>query len=185
MQARSDTPASHVGMLLLAHPVLQDPSFARSVVLLSSHDANGALGVVLNQPLDQRLGDVSGEFAIGPLAAVPLYRGGPVETDKLIFAGWRWLEERSEFQIQFGLDPVRAEQLALDASATLRGFFGYAGWSAGQLEQEMAVGTWVVAEPADFDLSAKDGAALWRQLMGEVNPQLLVSADEPEDPTLN
>src|SRR4051812_5602667 len=73
---------SLAGQLLLAHPVLQDAHFKRTVVLLSSHDADGAMGVVLNRPLSRQLGEVNAEFALGPLAGVPLYYGGPVEPDQ-------------------------------------------------------------------------------------------------------
>ena len=60
------------GTLLLAHPSMRDPNFRRSVVLMSAHNAEGAMGVVLNRPLHKRLGELSGEFALGPLASVPL-----------------------------------------------------------------------------------------------------------------
>jgi putative transcriptional regulator len=185
MTAPRPSPESLAGQLLLAHPGMKDPNFGRGVVLLSAHDADGAVGLVINRPLGKVLGELGPDFAVGPLAKVPLYRGGPVETDKLIFAGWRWREESAEFEIQFGLDPERAEALALDGGAVLRGFLGYSGWGKGQLEHEMKRATWFVAEPAGFNLSAADGSGLWRMILGALDPELKLLADEPDDPSLN
>lgn len=185
MKSRGSKGESLAGQLLLSHPAMKDPNFGRAVVLLSAHDAEGALGVVINRPLGRALGELSPDFAVGALAQVPLYRGGPVETDKLILAGWRWRSDTGDFEVQFGLDPERAERLALDPQATLRGFLGYAGWSQGQLEREMRQQTWFVADPANFNLASGDGAELWRLVLGALDPELKLLADEPEDPSRN
>lgn len=185
MKTRHKTPRSLTGQLLLAHPVMRDPNFGRAVVLMSAHDPNGALGVVINRPLRQRLDDVSTDFALGPLAAVPVYRGGPVETEKLILAAWRWRESTDEFELQFGLDVERATELAQVGDFTLRAFLGYAGWSGGQLETEMQQNAWFVAGPADYNLEAEEGTALWRLILGSLDPELKLLADEPDDPSRN
>lgn len=186
MKARRRTPgASLAGNLLLAHPAMKDPNFGRTVVLMSAHDDNGALGVVINRPLRRRLDEISVDFALGPLAKVPLYAGGPVETEKLILTAWRWRDEAEEFELQFGLDPERAAALVGEPGYTLRGFLGYAGWGKGQLENEMNHNTWFVAGPADYNLGADDGPALWRLILGSLDPELKLLADEPEDPSKN
>lgn len=185
MKARRKNSDSLAGQLLLAHPAMKDPNFHRSVVLMSAHDADGALGVVLNRPLGRRLDELSPDFALGPLAAVPLYAGGPVEQEKLILAAWRWLRNREEFELHFGLDPERATALVAEPGCTLRGFLGYSGWGKGQLENEMEHRTWFVASPGDYNLASDDGPALWRLILGSLDPELKLLADEPEDPTLN
>lgn len=183
MKSRRPRPETLAGRLLLAHPVLKDPNFTRSVILLSSHDADGALGVVLNRPLSRRLGELDEAFIATPLAQVPLYRGGPVETEKLILAAWRWSD--GGFELQFGLDPERATLLLADPRTILRGFLGYAGWGKGQLENEMRHRTWFVADPTGYNLSSEDGAGLWRMVIGSLDPELKLLADEPEDPSKN
>jgi len=75
---------SLAGQLLLAHPALRDPNFRRTVILLSAHGDEGAMGVVLNRRLDKQLGELNSEFALGPLAGVPVYAGGPVDPQQLI-----------------------------------------------------------------------------------------------------
>jgi putative transcriptional regulator len=182
---RSNTKASLAGNLLLAHPVMKDPNFGRTVIMMSAHDANGALGVVINRPLRRRLDEVSADFALSPLSKVPLYAGGPVETEKLILVAWRWREEVEEFELQFGLDPQRAAEIVAEPGYTLRGFLGYAGWGKGQLENEMKQNTWFVTGPAGYNLGAEDGPALWRMILGSLDPELKLLADEPEDPSKN
>jgi putative transcriptional regulator len=185
MKPRRPRHDSLAGQLLLANPMLKDPNFIRTVILLSAHDAEGALGVVLNRPLGRRLGDLGEDFASGPLAPVRLYRGGPVETEKLILAGWRGHDGTGEFELHFGLDPERATFLLTDPRATVRGFLGYSGWGKGQLENEMKHQTWLVAPPADYNLEAEEGSGLWRLIIGSLDPELKLLADEPDDPSKN
>lgn len=178
-------PESLAGRLLLAHPALKDPNFGRSVVLLSAHDPDGALGVIINRPLGRSLGTLGAGFSHGPLAGVPLYCGGPVATEKLVLAAWRWAADSGSFELQFGLDPDEAARLAGKDGIALRGFLGYAGWSRGQLEQEMRRTTWFVAEPEGFNLGAAEGAGLWKMILGALDPELKLLAGEPDDPSRN
>mgnify|MGYP001275688117 CR=1 FL=1 len=185
MRTRRTPKESLAGHLLLAHPVMRDPNFGRAVVLMSAHDANGALGVVINQPLRRTLEEISADFALSPLSAVPVYRGGPVETEKLILAAWRWHEKTDDFELQFGLDVDRALELIAEPDITMRAFLGYSGWGKGQLENEMKHNTWFVAGPADYNLDAHDGPALWRMILGSLDPELKLLVDEPDNPSLN
>ncbi|MES1195234.1 MAG: YqgE/AlgH family protein, partial [Opitutus sp.] len=175
---------SLAGQLLLAHPVLRDPHFRRTVVLLSGHDADGAMGVVLNRPLDKQLGEINAEFALGPLAGVPLYYGGPVEPEQLIIVTWQWIAADHAFQLHFGVEVEQAAALVGTPGVTLRAFLGYAGWSKGQLENEMKHDTWLVSTVEGEILGQSDGVALWRQILGSINPELKLMADEPDDPTV-
>ena len=173
------------GQLLLAHPALRDPNFRRAVVLLSVHNEEGAVGVVLNRPLQRRIGDLNADFSAGPLAGIPLYAGGPVEPEQLIIAGWRWLEEELAFQLHFGLEPDQAGELLASPGVTLRGFLGYSGWSKGQLENEMKHHTWFTTTVDSGLLARCDGPELWRTILGSLDPELKLMAGEPDDPTVN
>jgi putative transcriptional regulator len=174
---------SLAGSLLLAHPVLRDPNFRRTAVLMSTHGPEGAMGVVLNRPLGKRLGEFKGDFALGPLASTPIFTGGPVETEQLILAAWQ--SRKDAFQLHFGIDPVKAAELLGDESTRLRAYLGYSGWSAGQLENELESGTWIVASPpADlFERPMHD--ALWRGLLSEEGDQWRLLVEEPEEPGKN
>lgn len=182
-ERRKDTKDTVAGSLLLAHPSMRDPNFRHSVVLMSVHNAEGAMGVVLNRPLGKRLGEFSGDFALGPLATVPVFTGGPVQTEQLVLAAW---EARPDgFRLHFGVEPARAIQLLAEESAHVRAFVGYSGWSAGQLENEMTHHTWVVAEvPEDLLIQAQDDS-LWRTVLGREGAEWRLLADEPEHPEKN
>lgn len=179
---KSDTLA---GQLLLAHPALREKTFKRTVILLSAHSGEGAMGVVLNRPLDQQLGELNSEFALGPLAGVPVYAGGPVEPGQLIIVAWQWLEKESAFQLHFGIEPAQAADLVGSPGVTLRAFLGYAGWGEGQLENELKHDTWLVTTVEGEILGKSDGVGLWRQILGSIDPELKLQAGEPEDPTVN
>lgn len=185
MKERNKGVKTLAGQLLLAHPTLRDPSFARAVILMSAHDAAGAMGVVLNRPVGRPLGELSPDFALTPLADLPVYRGGPVETGKLILVAWQLREQAGELQLNFGLEPERAFALFGTPGVTLRAFLGYAGWSRGQLENEMQHHTWFTAPLERYNLGAADGPGLWRMILGSLDPELKLLADEPDDPTLN
>jgi len=173
------------GQLLLAHPALRDPNFRRTAILLSVHNEEGAMGVVLNRPLDQQLGELDEAFAVGPLAGVPVYHGGPVEPEQLIIVSWQWIEPEKAFQLHFGIEPEKAAELVGTPGLTLRAFLGYSGWSKGQLENELKHDTWLVTVVAGTELVRLDGVPLWRSILVRVDPELKLLAEEPEDPTEN
>ena len=185
MQVRRGKHESLAGQLLVSHPRMLDPNFHRTVILLSAHDADSALGVVLNRPLGRTLGTNSPGFALTPLAGIPLYQGGPVEQEKLILVAWHTRSQTGEFELQFGLEPDRAVDIADVPGVTVRGFLGYSGWGKGQLENEMKHQTWFIAPAAQYNLTAAEGPALWRMVLGSLDPELKLFADEPDNPSLN
>ncbi len=172
-----------VGSLLLAHPRLQDDNFRRTVILMSAHSSEGAMGVVLNRPVGRNLGDLNGEFSLGPLVSVPVYHGGPVQPEQLMLAAWQ--AEEDGFKLYFGIEPEKAAQLAAEEGTHLRAFLGYSGWTGGQLEGEMKKDTWVIAAvPADLMAHTPD-KALWRTVLGDLGHEWRLLANEPEDPGVN
>lgn len=184
MRERSETTReSLAGSLLLAHPALRDPNFRRAVVLMSVHNDEGAMGVVLNRPLKQHLGELNGEFALGALASVPLYSGGPVQTEQLLLVAWQ--PQADGFRLHFGLEPERASVLVAEEGVHLRAFLGYSGWGGGQLEKELKQNTWVVTGVPPGILTGADDAAMWRAVLGNLGEEWRLLAEEPEDTSLN
>ena len=164
---------------------MRDPHFKRTVILLSAHAPEGAMGVVLNRPMGKQLAEINSVFALGPLAGVPLYAGGPVEPEQLIIVLWQWLKAENAFQLHFGIEPEKAAELVGTPGLTVRAFLGYAGWSKGQLESEMKRDTWIASVVAGDQLEQADGVELWRNLLGELDPDLKFLAGEPDDPSVN
>jgi putative transcriptional regulator len=155
------------GCLLVGSPRLLDPNFARTVVLVISHDSEGSFGLVLNRPLDHTLGDVLPDVA--PAAAsVPVLQGGPVQTDALQFMCRHERVGRSVLpgvSVGASLD----ELLAVSPQAEgIRAYLGYSGWGEGQLESETAEGSWIVAPARDAHAFDVPAARLWVSVLREL-----------------
>lgn len=186
MTARNPDSSSELGgSLLLAHPSLRDENFKHTVILIASHDSEGAMGVVLNRPLDRCLGELNTEFGLSGLAQVPLFAGGPVQTTQVILCVWRPNPESDGFQLMFGIDPQRAEELVNEEGVHMRAFLGYAGWTAGQVEEELERETWVVSPLVADLLEDTPDEQLWRDLLAQIDDEWKLLADEPDDPSLN
>jgi len=182
-ERRKGTKQSIAGSLLVAHPALKDPNFRHTVILMSAHSAEGAMGVVINRPLGQRLGELNGDFALGAMAGVPLYVGGPVQPEQLLLVAWQTREDG--FQLHFGIEPDKAGQLLGEGTAEIRAFRGYSGWSGGQLENELKHNTWIVTDvPGDLLKQPQDDS-LWRRVLGSLGDDWRLLADEPDDPARN
>jgi putative transcriptional regulator len=142
--------------LLLSMPQLQDPNFARSVVLLCEYNPDGAFGLVLNRPTSVAASEmVRLEPPVIAGNDMPLWIGGPVEPQR----GWILLadEPDAEFKlIRDGLYLSTSQTLlraVLEASPAPRArvLAGYAGWGPGQLDEELAQSAWLMAD-VDLDL---------------------------------
>ncbi|MCZ7414505.1 MULTISPECIES: YqgE/AlgH family protein [unclassified Streptomyces] len=182
--------SSLTGRLLVATPALTDPNFERAVVLLLDHDADGSLGVVLNRPTPVDVGEILEPWA--GLAGAPgvVFQGGPVSLDAALGValipggegplGWRRVHGA------IGLVDLDAPPEVLAAElGFLRIFAGYAGWGAGQLEQELEEGAWYVVDSEPGDVSSPDPEGLWRAVLRRQRGVLALVATYPDDPSLN
>src|SRR6478752_258679 len=152
--------------LLLSMPQLQDPNFARTVVLLCEYNPDGAFGLVLNRPMSVAASEmVRLEPPVVGGNDMPLCIGGPVEPQR----GWILLAEEphTEFKcIRDGLylstsQVLLREVLEARPAPRARVLAGYAGWGPGQLDEELAESAWLMAD-ADLDLVFDVAAAdMW------------------------
>ena len=177
---------SFAGSLLIAHPSMTEGYFSHTVILLMVHSGEeGSLGLVLNHPLDQTLGDYDQKFAGTELALVPLFNGGPVSRDQLIFVAWKQTDNTGTMKLYFGIDESKAREIIEnDPEFELRGFFGYSGWSEGQLEEELEMDVWVLTQ-LSAQLSDLDNPKVWQKLLASEGPEMRLLAGEPEDLSLN
>jgi putative transcriptional regulator len=176
------------GKLLVASPALVDPNFARSVVFITEHNEEGAMGIVLDRPSETlvgeavpQLGDVAGEEA-------PVYVGGPVQPSALVVlaefsdpvaAAWIVVAD-----VGFASADADMDELP-DAVRRARVYAGYSGWGPGQLEAEMEVDSWIVEPPLPKELFPDDPEALWSDVLARKGGEYALVARMPVDPSMN
>ena len=180
------------GRLLIATPPLEDPNFDRTVIYVLEHHDEGALGVVLNRPSPEELGDPLAGWADLQSDPSLIFVGGPVEPDALIaLARVRApLDEDEEHLAPLGGDLASADLAADPASvltsiSALRVFRGYSGWGPGQLEGEIEAGAWLVLDPDPNDLFTPEPDELWRDVLRRQPGRLAWLADAPDDLSWN
>lgn len=178
------------GLLLVASPALKDPNFFRAVVLMVQHNDEGALGLVLNRPLETTVSEAWEQVNDdGCSVEGVLHQGGPCEGPLMVVHTDHSL---SEVEVRPGLyfstqrDSV--EQLVSMNKCPMRFFVGYAGWGPGQLEAELEEGAWLAVQAAGDEVFG-DSTQLWGGVIeavsraaieGVVKPQAM-----PDDPSFN
>jgi putative transcriptional regulator len=173
------------GKLLVAHPNLLDPNFRRTVLFISAHEPNeGALGVILNRPLDKHVCDLVNESPPEGLADVPVFLGGPVGKDQLMLAAFEW-ENGEGLKVNHGVNVDEATAIAGTNPKSICAFVGHAGWGAGQLEAEMKQKAWVLQKPSRALLNPERLPKLWFDIMRGLGPWFKMLSAAPDDPSLN
>jgi putative transcriptional regulator len=180
-----ETPKSLAGSLLVAHPSMLDPNFRRAVLFLSAHSCeDGALGIILNRPLGKQVGQLVTETPPGGLETVPVFFGGPVGRDRLMFAAFEW-KNGSGLKLDHNVGIEEASERVGKNPASVRAFVGYAGWTAGQLEEEMKQNAWVVQKAQRSALKLDAVPKMWFEIMRGLGPWFKMLAAAPDDPSLN
>ncbi len=180
------------GRLLVATPPLEDPNFDRTVIYVLEHHVEGALGVVINRPSDEQLGEPLERWADLQAAPQIVFQGGPVEPDALIalaLANLPLVEATDE------LSPVAGRVTSADLStdpafvagavSAVRVFRGYAGWGPTQLDGEIDAGAWLVLDAEPEDVFTDDPSQLWRSVLRRQGGRLAWLAAAPDDLSAN
>lgn len=169
--------------LLLAMPQLHDPNFARAVVLMIEHGAQGSFGLVINQPspitATELLDSLEMSWRGDPSAVV--WSGGPVSpsTGWVLHEPWPsrvrggLVEVSDEISLSTSPDQLRA--IALAPPGRIRLLLGYSGWGPGQLAEEMAAGAWLHAEASPDLVFETPADQIWERAVRSlgVNPEAM------------
>ncbi len=184
------SPPTLKGHLLLDGGKLDGSAFFRSVVLVCQHDPKGAFGLVLTQPTDRRLEDILPLELPPHLAGLKVFHGGPVQPNAFSFLHFHPQTATGNVMdhLSLGHEPEILERVASGwtESQRLFVFAGYAGWSPGQLDDEIRRDSWL-HQPADPGMFAQlDPSLLWRKLLRQRSDwQCHLLAESPEDLTWN
>lgn len=169
------------GQLLVATPLIVDPNFSRTVVYLFGDD-DGPAGVVLNRPSELPVTEVLPGWDRVAASPPVVHYGGPVAVEHAIALGSG--EHREMVAPGLGLIDLEADPDTL-APDSARIFAGYAGWSASQLEHEIAEHSWFVLPGTVFDVLDPEPQTLWRRVLARQPDDVKRFATYPEDPGLN
>jgi putative transcriptional regulator len=177
------------GQLLLDSGRLQGSFFQRSVVLICQHDAEGAFGLVLNQHAGKNASEVFLTDLPESLQDLPLFVGGPVQPTALSFLRTETFLPEANVISNLGLGHSLDELIELGGQPApgrkVKLFAGYAGWSPGQLEDEMRREAWLT-HPASLELIFDvDPADMWRAILKKMGGTYRLLADSPEDLSWN
>jgi len=169
------------GHLLVAAPSLFD-YFRRSVVLVIEHSDDGAMGVVLNRASETPVAEAVPTLA--PLADrdEPVYVGGPVAPEAVVALGDFDDPEEAATPLIGSLGVLDPDHLEPELRH-LRVYAGYAGWSSGQLDEEVEQGAWIVEEATPADPFS--GGDLWSAVLERKGGSFALLATMPADPSLN
>ena len=177
------------GQLLLDSGQLQGSFFQRTVVLICQHDAEGAFGLVLNRTTGNNVGEMIVADLPEALKSCPLYLGGPVQPSALSFLhSDAFIPDANvipNLSLGHSLDSLVDFGESLSPTRKIKMFPGYAGWSPGQLEDEMKRKAWLT-HPASLELvfdTALD--QLWQTILRSKGWQYKLLAQSPEDLSAN
>jgi len=179
------------GHLLIAAPQLDTPIFARSVILMLDHNQDGAMGLILNQPINTLITDLAGKiFEEGFEWDKPLHLGGPVPGSLIVLHTLAGLGDHEIIPGVFvTLDVALVQQIIRQRPEPSLVIANYSGWGPGQLEGEFGWDSWITL-PATSDHVFWTGEKdLWKVVVGEVNAiklsEFLGLKTRPADPRLN
>ncbi len=155
--------------LLLAMPQMEDPNFARAVVLLCKHEREGAMGLVVNRPSATLVSSVlEVEPPLRHDNGLQIWMGGPVETER----GWLLLADNpgtpETIDVSAGvflsgsMEMLRRSIEEESSSGRARFLLGYAGWAAGQLESELAASAWLTVDVSADLIFRTDPGEMWQ-----------------------
>jgi putative transcriptional regulator len=175
------------GKLLIAGAGLWDPNFRRTVVLIGHHDEQGAVGVVLN-----RVSELSVDEAVPTLSDLvmpgePLFLGGPVQTQAAVVLADLERPERVDVVAlgSIGFLPEEVDDEVTREIRRARVFAGYAGWGAGQLEEELEEESWLVEPALPGDVFTDEPERLWERVLERKGRAFDLLRLMPLDPSLN
>lgn len=190
----SDVPKGNVeiGSLLMAEPLMKDPYFGRSVILvLDKPEDNGHFGLILNKPTEMTLQDLMPEWEEGK--RIPIYCGGPVDLQRMFLLHTLGEELGDSMEVAPGifvgadLDKIISYiEDGGEVEGRMRFFIGYCGWSPGQLAAEISGNTWAVNTFAGGENLLKGlGDDYWRREVADLGEDYRSWLIVPTDPSLN
>ncbi len=180
------------GSLLIANPVLPDPNFSRTVILLCNHNEQGSFGLVINRSAELKAPDLFSSIDILKSYNEKIYIGGPV-SQSMVFYLFRSSQDVGDLDevcsgVYLGSSLETLESLCLDIDKqkdNVRFYLGYSGWSGGQLDGEMEQNSWLI-QSADEQIVFLDSEDLmWPKAVNSLGEEYQYLTKAPVNPQWN
>jgi putative transcriptional regulator len=175
------------GKLLVSSGGLFDPNFRHTVVLIGEHNADGALGVVLNRALDVTVAQAAAPLSRLVPEGEPLYQGGPVQPTSTVLLADLAHPDLADMRV-FGSIGFLVGEVEDDVVPNIhraRVYVGYSGWGPGQLEAEVAAGSWIVESAQEADVFTDAPDLLWSRVLQRKGGKYAQLSRMPYDPSMN
>jgi putative transcriptional regulator len=180
------------GSLLIANPVLPDPNFSRTVILLCNHDEQGSFGLVINRSVQLGATDLFSSIDILKSYNEKIYIGGPV-SEEMVFYLYRSTKSIDDLDevcpgVYFGSSLETLESLYLDISnpqQNIRFYLGYSGWSSGQLDGEMEQNSWLAQSAEERLVFLDQEDQIWSQSVNSLGEKYQYLTKAPVNPQWN
>lgn len=177
------------GRVLISEPFMLDQYFKRSVVYLTEFNEEGAVGFMLNKPMEIKISEILVDF---PDFEAIVYLGGPVQAQNLFYLHTKGDLLNDSIEVGKGIywngnfeQLKEAIKQQLITEKDIRFFLGYSGWDGEQLKGELKENSWFIQDFDASQLFAKAADDLWKDLLKEADSRIAPMADFPEDPNLN
>lgn len=176
------------GVFLVASPNLTDPNFRQTVVLICEFGPEGTLGIIVNRPTNVPLSEALPQITALKETSHVLFAGGPVQPNGILMlfrvrqepAGSRRVFE--EVYLGGNMQTLERVLTRPEPTETFRAYAGYAGWAPGQLEFEMALGSWATVQADARSIFEKESANLWLDMLRTLStPRVIRSRVIPRE----
>ncbi len=180
------------GSFLVASPMLTDPNFVRTVVLMCEHGEGGSWGLVVNRRTALTFGELLDDLPFPASSTAGVYWGGPVEPSRMQVLHHLRRDVPEEMEIcrgvQLGLEAETFREVvahSLIPGEHLQAYVGHAGWGAGQLEAELSFGSWIVCPASSSFVFETETEDLWERVLRSLGPSHSRLTTHPVDPRVN
>ena len=177
------------GRLLISEPSLSDPTFFKSVILLTYHNSQESIGLILNQPTKIEIGDIFEEISSSEF---PLYIGGPVAKNSIQFIHTLGGKINNSVEIANGIywggnfkEIIRLINNGEISNKDIRFFAGYSGWEANQLNQEIEENSWIISVAKKETCMQYSNPNLWSNIIKTKASKYAIWTNMPTNPHLN
>jgi putative transcriptional regulator len=171
---RSKIAGTLAGKILIAHPMLEEQEFTKTMLFIDFDNGQRVTGVILNQPLNVMLKALGKNFENLPISNIPVYHGGQEEYSTMMLTAWVFDEDKRAFEIYYTLNNDEAEELMkTKKNIQFRAFLGLCSFDQ-RVYSDIEKGLWIVGDPKKLFGAQEHGVALWQSILLKENPNALV-----------